>query len=357
VISRVVQVTGFQNRIFISYAAQQRAVAENLALALRGRGHDVFLDKDELPPGRTFDQQIKRAVDGSDLFIFLISPQSVTPGCYALTELAFAREKWNSPYNRVLPVMIDETDLAAVPAYLKAVTLLRPQGNVAAEVGAVVDTLLSANPVLSRVFITAALIGAASGMASAYTYTIGSNIISLPVNYFALLPGVIFGIAVEIILFLWGGRSRSSFWDAYPIVLVSWLLVIGIVLSMGQPLKEPTPLSWLQLPLPRPAPNDFDALQWDIQFKMVLSAIVGSFGTWLGVALVTPRVRTWFGFGLVLLAGLLPVFLLTSGTFSQNLNISALLILWQASVLTALAYSLCTGASLAHIAHAESAST
>ena len=127
--------------ILISYASEQRAVAEEIALALRGEGHQVFLDRSELPEGDAYNARIREAIRACDLLIFLVSPESVSEGRYTLTELRFAEEKWRSPAGRVLPVMARPTDTAAIPAYLRAVVILRPAGNVPAEVVAAVDRL------------------------------------------------------------------------------------------------------------------------------------------------------------------------------------------------------------------------
>jgi hypothetical protein len=126
-------------KIFLTYASEDKAIAESIAFSLRELGYTVFLDRDDLPPGESFDQKIERAVNDSDIFIFLISPDSVAEGRYTLTELSFARHKWQSPNNRVLPVMARKTPLERVPSYLKAITILEPQGNVAAETSAAIE--------------------------------------------------------------------------------------------------------------------------------------------------------------------------------------------------------------------------
>jgi hypothetical protein len=120
-------------RIFLSYASEQKAAAEAIAFTLRKRGHSVFLDKDDLPPGKSYDDQIQAAVLSTDLMVFLISPASVAKGRYTLTELAYARHRWRTPDNFVLPVMLEATPMADVPPYLKAVTIHEPGGNLAAE--------------------------------------------------------------------------------------------------------------------------------------------------------------------------------------------------------------------------------
>jgi hypothetical protein len=128
-------------RIFISFASEQEHLAEPVALALRRRRHSVFFSHDDLPAGGNFDERIERAIAASDLFVFLISPESVAKGRYTLTELSYARMKWPDPTECVLPVMLVETPLEKVPGYLKGVTILEPAGNVAAETAAAIGRL------------------------------------------------------------------------------------------------------------------------------------------------------------------------------------------------------------------------
>jgi formylglycine-generating enzyme required for sulfatase activity len=129
-------------KLFLSHANEDRPLAELIAFSIRGRGHNVFLDEDDLPAGRNYDEQIERAVKACDAFVFLISPDSVAGGRYTLTELSFARSRWKDPHGRVLPVMVRKTPLDQVPPYLKAVTILEPVGNIAAETSAAVDRLI-----------------------------------------------------------------------------------------------------------------------------------------------------------------------------------------------------------------------
>jgi hypothetical protein len=72
-----------------------------------------------------------------------ISSDSVAEGRYALTE--FARRKWTDPSGRVLPVLVRKTPLDTVPSYLKAVTILEPTGNIAAETSAAIDDMRQAS--------------------------------------------------------------------------------------------------------------------------------------------------------------------------------------------------------------------
>jgi hypothetical protein len=128
-------------KVFLSHASEDKASAESITFSLRNRGHLVFLDRDDLPAGESYDQRIERAIKDSDLFIFLVSPSSVAQGRYTLTELAFARRKWQHPSGHVLPVMAVKTPFNEIPEYLKAVTILEPLGNITPETSAIVDDL------------------------------------------------------------------------------------------------------------------------------------------------------------------------------------------------------------------------
>jgi hypothetical protein len=128
-------------RIFLSYSSADRPTAERINLALQGAGHDVFFDRASLPPGDTFDMRIIDAVDRAEFFIFLISPEAIAQGAYTLTELGIARRRWPRPGGRVLPVMLRRVEIASLPPYLRAVTILVPEGEIVSEVVSSVDRL------------------------------------------------------------------------------------------------------------------------------------------------------------------------------------------------------------------------
>ncbi len=127
--------------IFISYSSKYRDLCERLRLALDAEGHHCFVDRHELEPGQPFDAELREAIANCDAFIFLVSPESVAPGSYALAELNLAQQRWRHPKGRVLPVVIAPTPMASIPPYLKAVTLLQPQGELVAETLAAVSRM------------------------------------------------------------------------------------------------------------------------------------------------------------------------------------------------------------------------
>lgn len=129
-------------QIFISFASEDRELADQIHLALIGAGHRVFFDRESLLPAGDYHEEIQHAVEASDVFVFLVSVNSLAAGSYALTELKYARKKWEHPANHVLPVMVGPVDWNALPPYLKAVTVLEPEGNTPAEVRQAVQGLV-----------------------------------------------------------------------------------------------------------------------------------------------------------------------------------------------------------------------
>jgi hypothetical protein len=70
----------------------------------------------------------------SEIFVFLLSPNSIEKKSHALRELTLAKDKWKNPTGHILPVRVKATLLRRVDPYLKSVTILRPEGNIPAAV-------------------------------------------------------------------------------------------------------------------------------------------------------------------------------------------------------------------------------
>ncbi|MDJ0710677.1 MAG: toll/interleukin-1 receptor domain-containing protein [Woeseiaceae bacterium] len=120
--------------IFISYASEDKDLAEKIHFALLGARHETFFDKDSLPAGDSYRLRISAAIDQADAMVFLISPESIEKGCFALTELKKARKRWPHARSRVLPVMVRDVEWSELPNYLAAVSVLEPEGDAPAEV-------------------------------------------------------------------------------------------------------------------------------------------------------------------------------------------------------------------------------
>ncbi len=129
---------------FISHAHEQRHMAEAIAVRLRARGYNAFLDRDTLAPASAFDAELRQAVMGCDLFLFLVSPDSVAATRYTLTELQAAQRRWPNPVGRVLPVMAAETPTLSIPPYLAQLNILRTRAEPVEEVARAAAAMLGA---------------------------------------------------------------------------------------------------------------------------------------------------------------------------------------------------------------------
>ena len=130
--------------VFLSYSSEQSEAATRIELSLKEDGHSVFRDRSSLPAGEGYDTRIRAAVEDCEVFVFLVSRESVSPGRYTLTELGFAEQKWGNPSGHVLPVIVEAVPSDSVPAFLRAVTMLNPKGNLSAEVAAEVARMTAA---------------------------------------------------------------------------------------------------------------------------------------------------------------------------------------------------------------------
>jgi hypothetical protein len=127
--------------VFLSYATEERALAERVCRVLETEGHAVFFDRDDLGGGDPFGQRIRTAIGSSDVLVYLISRSSVASPSYALTELAIAAALSKRRRPAILPVRTDDTPIEAVPPTLRAYTILEPQGDAPAEIALAVDRL------------------------------------------------------------------------------------------------------------------------------------------------------------------------------------------------------------------------
>ncbi|MCM3903139.1 MAG: toll/interleukin-1 receptor domain-containing protein [Pyrinomonadaceae bacterium] len=158
-------------KIFLCYSSSECTTAESIRLALVAEGHEVFFDRSDLPAGGEYHARISLAIKASALFIFLVSPDSLTKGRYTLTELDIAQGQWEHPAGHVLPVLVQPTPIKDLPAYLRAVTLLEPKGDVAADVARAVRQLSSSGPGKKLVTGMAIVLVLASVIAFLFTST------------------------------------------------------------------------------------------------------------------------------------------------------------------------------------------
>jgi hypothetical protein len=61
-------------RVFLSYARKDDALARKLAERLSNVGFTVWLAEDEIVPGENWAKKVGKALDASELMVFLLTP-------------------------------------------------------------------------------------------------------------------------------------------------------------------------------------------------------------------------------------------------------------------------------------------
>lgn len=164
--------------VFLSYAAEDRATAAALHRALVEQGHEVFFDREDLPAGEEFHVRIRRAIEASDLFVFLASEHALDDGSYTLSELAIVERSARRLSGRLLPVLLGPLPVARLPLALRAVTVLQPAGDVVAAVADAVHALARARR--RRRLRQAAVVGGVAALIAAAGYLASMHLRGMP---------------------------------------------------------------------------------------------------------------------------------------------------------------------------------
>jgi WD40 repeat protein len=96
--------------VFISYSRRDAEYVQALATALEQRGKRVWVDTEGIRDGEVFPDALLRAIESSDAFVFVISPDSVTSS-FCATEVAHAE----SLNKRIVPLAHRPVDDSAIP--------------------------------------------------------------------------------------------------------------------------------------------------------------------------------------------------------------------------------------------------
>ncbi|MGI9184754.1 MAG: toll/interleukin-1 receptor domain-containing protein [Solirubrobacteraceae bacterium] len=100
---------------FISYSHLDLEFAVRLRDALGSKGKDAWLDENEIRGGERWSEELERAIQMADAFLFLLSPHSAgSRECRAELDHALKLNK------RILPLRVAETPLGALPDAVRA---------------------------------------------------------------------------------------------------------------------------------------------------------------------------------------------------------------------------------------------
>ncbi len=104
---------------------------------LQGRGKEVWVDVEGIRDGEVFPEALRRAVESSEAFVFVISPDSVQSSfCREEVEHAAALNK------RIVPISLRPVADEEVPEHVRVRNWIPASGD--GDVGSVVDRLITA---------------------------------------------------------------------------------------------------------------------------------------------------------------------------------------------------------------------
>jgi len=86
--------------VFVSYARTDSVFVSRLVESIESRGKDVWVDTEGIADGEVFPEAIKRAIEQSDAFVFVITPDSVA-SAYCENEVEYARDM----QKRIVPIL------------------------------------------------------------------------------------------------------------------------------------------------------------------------------------------------------------------------------------------------------------
>jgi WD40 repeat protein len=86
--------------VFVSYSRHDAAFVRRLAASIEDRGKQVWLDTEGIADAEVFPAAIKRAIEQSDAFLFVITPAGVD-SAYCENEVEYAKEL----QKRIVPVL------------------------------------------------------------------------------------------------------------------------------------------------------------------------------------------------------------------------------------------------------------
>jgi len=108
-----------KTRVFISYSRMDMAFADQLESALRGRGFEVLIDRQEIYAFEDWWKRIEALIGGADTIVFVLSPDAVKSNV-ALKEIAYAA----SLNKRFAPIVCRRVDDDAVPEALRRLNFI-----------------------------------------------------------------------------------------------------------------------------------------------------------------------------------------------------------------------------------------
>jgi WD40 repeat protein len=100
--------------VFLSYSRRDSEFVDRLSAALDVRGKQVWLDTGSIADAEVFPQAIRNAIETSDAFLFVITPEAVS-SAYCEQEVTYAGELGK----RIVPVLRQPVEDSEVPTQIR----------------------------------------------------------------------------------------------------------------------------------------------------------------------------------------------------------------------------------------------
>ena len=100
--------------VFVSYSRRDAVFVRRIADSISERGKEVWLDTEGIADGEVFPEAIKRAIEQSDAFLFVITPDAVS-SAYCENEVEYARDL----QKRIVPVLRELVRDSELPAEIR----------------------------------------------------------------------------------------------------------------------------------------------------------------------------------------------------------------------------------------------
>jgi TIR domain len=109
--------------VFVSYSRRDAEFVRRLAQDLERRGKDVWVDVDGIRDAEVFPQALRRAIESSDAFVFVISPDAVS-SAFCEQEVAHAAQL----NKRIVPLALRAVPDAELPEEIRRSTCAHDAG-------------------------------------------------------------------------------------------------------------------------------------------------------------------------------------------------------------------------------------
>ena len=116
--------------IFISYARPDLAFARTLSDALRERGCESWLDRDEIKAGDDWVQEIEHAMNRSDLIALLISSEYLDTRFSNYERGVALKIAERSAGSKIVPILVPGTPWEAVPPSLRSRQVIKADDSI-----------------------------------------------------------------------------------------------------------------------------------------------------------------------------------------------------------------------------------